>query len=227
MSDAADLLGRLGSVRRRIADAEVHAKRAPGSVRLIAVSKRHPGDAISEAAMHGQLDFGENYASELVEKAADLPHISGWHFIGRLQRNKVRPIVRLAACIHTIDSVRLAQRVALIAKDEQCAPDVFIMVNVGAEAQKAGCAWDDIDRVMDACGGLNVVGLMAMPPVSVDPRPYFERLAEAAMQRSLPRLSMGMSADMEAAIDFGATDVRVGSAIFGPRPLAKSQQTSP
>ena len=221
----------LARVKERIATAERAAGRPRGSVRLLAVSKRHPAAAIRDAYACGQREFGENYAQELASKAAelaDLPNLA-LHMIGNLQRNKAKLIAPVAACVQTVDSGRLAetlaQRVAVL---ERAPLLVLIEVNVGGEGQKSGCAPDDVASLVDVVERLPSItlrGLMTIPPQCEDPaamRPYFDQLAELRErhggERALPELSMGMSADLEYAIAAGATMVRVGTAIFGQRP---------
>jgi len=208
---------RLRAVRERIARACDAAGRDPGSVTLVAVSKRHPADAIREAMDAGQGLFGENYAQELAEKAAEIDG-ARWHMIGHLQRNKVKLLIPTRALIETVDSPRLARELDKRAQDSV---DVLLQVDVAREASKSGCSIEDLDDLVDAARALprlNVRGLMAIPPAGEDPRPHFAALRRLAEARSLPDLSMGMSSDLEIAVEEGATIVRVGTAIFGPRP---------
>src|ERR1700677_2561574 len=227
------IAARLNEVRARIAA----AARPPGGadgVKLVAVSKRHPPGAIREAYAAGQRAFGENYVQELVAKAealADLPDLE-WHLIGHLQTNKAKAAARVAHVVHTIDSAALAKelgRRAGVSSATQggAAPlPVLIEVNVGGEPQKAGATPSEIEEVMAAVRAqpsLALRGLMTMPP-SGDlhvARKIFETLALLRNLHGgaavLPELSMGMSHDLEVAIASGATIVRVGTAIFGPR----------
>lgn len=222
---------RLARVRERVADAERAAGREPGSVDLLAVSKRHPATAIREAYAWGQRKFGENYAQELAAKAAELADLSGLrlHMIGKVQRNKVKLLAPVTACVHTVDSVRLAEALARQAEAIGRPPlPVLIEVNVGDEGQKSGCSPAEIAGLVDAVaelGSIELRGLMTIPPRTADPaesRRYFDVLAELRQQhggeRLLPELSMGMSDDLEYAIGAGSTMVRVGTAIFGARP---------
>jgi PLP dependent protein len=223
--------GRLARVRDRIADAERAAGREPGSVQLLAVGKRHPSALIREAYACGQRAFGENYAQELAGKASELTDLSDleWHMIGNLQRNKVKLVAPVAACVQTVDSVRLAN--ALDARVKELAREplrVLIEVNVGGEGQKSGCLPSELTALVGAIAPLSSVtlgGLMTIPPHSENPADsgrYFELLSELREQHGgeqhLPELSMGMSADLESAIASGSTMVRVGTAIFGERP---------
>jgi pyridoxal phosphate enzyme (YggS family) len=196
--------------------------RIPASVRLVAVSKFHPGDAIRELYALGQRDFGENYAQELAEKAAalrDLPELR-FHYIGGIQRNKLKLLLDSGALIDTLASEAHAR--ALDARATQSVP-VLVQVNVMGEAQKGGCAPDDLPALLDAIRSLDKLtlrGLMTIPPaddLEVSRRAY-QTLAELAQRYRLPELSMGMSDDLEVALAAGATEVRIGTAIFGPRP---------
>lgn len=219
-----ELAERLEAVRERIARACERAGRDPGEVKLVAVSKTHGPSAIRAAYDAGQRAFGENYVKELVEKAAALSDLDGLelHFIGHLQRNKARAVRRVARVVETVDSARLAD--ALEKASEGRALPVLLQVNVAGEAQKSGCAPEALDELIAhvrTLPSLRVRGLMTVPPLSQDPeasRPWFRSLAALARAHGLDALSMGMSDDLEVAIEEGATIVRVGSAIFGPRP---------
>lgn len=219
----------LQAVRARIDAACAACGREPGEVRLVAVSKFHDDASVRAAFDAGQRAFGENYVQELCAKSAALADCSGieWHVIGHLQRNKARDVVARAAMVHTVDSARLAA-----ALDRQCAEQgralpVLVQVNVAGEAQKSGCAPDELSAVLDACAALanvRVRGLMTVPPETdeaAESLRYFEMLAslrDAHGGRSaLPELSMGMTHDLEYAVRAGATLVRVGTAIFGAR----------
>lgn len=221
---------RLGEVRARIERAAREAGRDPATVRLVAVCKKKPPEAVREAYAAGQRAFGENYAQELAAKAealADLPDIE-WHFVGHLQTNKARVVARHAHVVHTVDSAALARELGKrAAREGRAAPmPVLIEVNVGGEPQKAGAAPSDIDEVMQAVRAqpaLALRGLMTMPPAG-DPaaaRRAFETLVSLRNLHggaaALPELSMGMSADLEVAVACGATLVRVGTDVFGPR----------
>ncbi len=216
---------RLTAVRSRIEAACVRAGRAPESVVLVAVSKLQPASAVREAYEAGQRVFGENYVQELADKARSLEdlHDLRWHFIGHLQRNKAKDVVRVAHCVETLDSVRLAEALASRASERGRPLEVLLQVNVAREPQKAGCAPEAVPELVAAVRALDALrlrGLMTVPPASDDPddaRPHFRALRALAEAQGLPVLSMGMSADLEAAIEEGATVVRVGSAIFGRR----------
>jgi pyridoxal phosphate enzyme (YggS family) len=187
-------------------------------VTLVVVSKTVSEDRVREALDAGARDLGENRAQELVAKAAALADVvppPQWHFIGRLQRNKVKLLGGTVGLWHSIDRPELADPLARHAPGAR----VLVEVNLSDEAQKGGCRPDDaaalVDRLTGA--GLVVEGLMTVPAVDGDPRPAFAALRELADGLGLARLSMGMTADFEAAISEGATIVRIGSAVFGPR----------
>jgi PLP dependent protein len=224
-----DVAERLASVNARIEAAALAAGRARSEISLVAVTKTHPSTAIRAAYAAGQRDFGENYVQELLSKADELAELEGivWHMIGHLQRNKARQVVRLAPVVHTIDSVRLAAELGKRASELPQPLSVLVEVNVGGEAQKAGCDPDQLGSVLaaiEAAPSLRLSGLMTVPPHTDDPagaRPFFDELvrlrdAHGGAAR-LPELSMGMTHDLEQAIFAGATMVRVGTAIFGER----------
>jgi pyridoxal phosphate enzyme (YggS family) len=219
---------RLAGVHARIERAAVAAGRDPASVTLVAVSKTHGPEAVREAYAAGQRVFGESYAQELVEKAAALPDLGEieWHFIGHLQTNKARLVARSAHVVHTVDSTVLARELGKRAAREQRTLPVLVEVNVGGEAQKAGTTPADLEDVLQAVlaqPSLVLRGLMTMPPAGdlAAARRVFETLVSLRNLHGgasrLPELSMGMSDDLEIAIACGATLVRVGTAIFGPR----------
>jgi len=221
---------RLTQARERIARAAERAGRDPNTVRLVAVSKTHPASAIREAYEAGQRDFGENYAQELVRKAeslADLPDLR-WHMIGHLQTNKARLVAPLVATVHTVDSPKLAVELGRRALAAGRTINVLVEVNVARDAAKSGCSPDQLGDVLAALReqpALRTRGLMTIPPFTEDPegaRPYFAQLRELRDAHGgaevLPELSMGMSHDVEVAVEEGATIVRIGTAIFGARP---------
>ncbi len=208
----------LAQVRENIARACAKAGRAPGSVKLIAVSKLQPAEKLREAAEAGQRAFGENYAQELRDKSAALADVE-WHFLGALQTNKVKLVAGRAALIHTCDRLALAQEIAKRAPAG--GQRVLLEVNIGGEPQKAGVLPGEAAALLDqvrALLSLRCEGLMCIPPAEGDPRPHFAALRELAARLQLEELSMGMSADYALAIEEGATLVRVGTAIFGERP---------
>jgi PLP dependent protein len=220
---------RLAAVRAGIDEATKRSGRPAGSVRLVAVSKTKPIEAIRKAYEAGQRDFGENYVQEMVEKARsleDLPDLR-LHFIGALQRNKAKLCASVAKVVHTVDREELAVELDRRARALGRTLDALVEVNVGDEASKAGCKPEALPALLDAARRapcLRVVGLMAIPPFLEDPeavRPFFARLRALRDAHGgaagLPELSMGMSHDFHVAIEEGATLVRVGTAIFGAR----------
>jgi pyridoxal phosphate enzyme (YggS family) len=226
MSDIAE---NLAEIRARILAACARVGRDPGSVELIAVSKTFPADAVRETVEAGQRHFGESRLQEAAPKIESLPGSLHWHFIGRVQRNKVRKILPLFEVVHAVDSLRLAVHMDEVAKELGLFPKVFLQVNVGGEASKGGFETADLRAGLDdllALGRLEIIGLMCIPPAGPDAesaRPWFVALRELRDELEnecgvpLPFLSMGMSEDFEVAIEEGATHVRVGSAIFGKR----------
>jgi pyridoxal phosphate enzyme (YggS family) len=215
--------GRLAEIRERIRTAERTAGRAPGSVRLIAVSKTFEPEEIRPVIAAGQRVFGENRVQEAKAKwpglRAEFPDIE-LHLIGPLQSNKAADAVALFDAIHTVDRDKIAGAIAAEMKRQRRNPRLFVQVNTGAEPQKAGVLPEETDAFVERCRtvhGLVIDGLMAIPPADENPGPHFALLARIARRLGLASLSMGMSGDFETAIAFGATDVRVGSAIFGVR----------
>lgn len=215
---------RLAAVRAQLAYAVQHAGRAAEAVTLVAVSKTHPAAAVEAALAAGQRDFGENRVQEAQAKFPELktrfPDLR-LHLIGPLQTNKARDAVRLFDVIHTLDRPRLAEALARAMEQEGRRPALLIEVNVGGEPQKAGIEPAVADGFITDCRArwhLAPAGLMCIPPAEADPAPYFAELAAMARRNRVAELSMGMSADFAVAIAHGATLVRVGTAIFGPRP---------
>jgi len=212
--------GALAEIRERIAGAARAAGRQPSEITLVAVSKEVAADAVVEAMAAGQRDFGENRAQELAAKVAALGADAGgaatWHFIGRLQRNKIKLVAPSVALWHSVDRAEIGEAIARHAPGAR----VLVQVNVSGEDQKGGCRPHDTAAIVAALGdlGLSVEGLMTVPPQAGDPRPHFAALRTLATDLGLGTLSMGMSNDFEAAIAEGSTAVRVGSAIFGHRP---------
>jgi pyridoxal phosphate enzyme (YggS family) len=205
---------RLAGIEARIAKAAAEAGRSRADVTLVAVSKVQPLALVQEAFALGVRDFGENYAQELVEKAREVPG-ARWHFIGRLQKNKINMLKPFVAVWQTVDSVEAAQAIVLRVP---APPLMFLQVNIGKEPQKSGV---DPDAAIAAVKAAPLSGLMCIPPAG-DSEPHFRRMrelrdaCEAAAARPLA-LSMGMSDDFELAIRLGATHVRVGTALFGAR----------
>lgn len=222
-SPQADITANLAAVRARIVNAAQAAGRDPASITLIAVSKFHPAGTVLPALAAAQPDFGENRVQEAAAKWPPLRKIfpqCRLHLIGPLQTNKVREALALFDVIHTLDREKLARRLADEISASGKSPALFIQVNTGIEPQKAGVAPKDADHFIAQCRdefGLKPCGLMCIPPAQENASPHFALLAEIAARNGLAQLSMGMSDDFEAAIKYGATHVRVGSAIFGAR----------
>ena len=212
----------LPEIQTRLAAALAAADRAPGSVRLIAVSKEQPDERVRAVLDQGQRIFGENKVQEAARKwpgfRQTYPEIA-LHLIGPLQTNKARTAFDLFDCLHALDRPRLALTLARLAQETGRCPDLFIQVNTGAEAQKSGVLPDQADAFIAECRALAlpVIGLMCIPPDSEPPLAHFSQLAALAGRNGLAGLSMGMSGDFEAAVAAGATHIRVGSAIFGAR----------
>jgi PLP dependent protein len=226
--DTADLArdpvaANLQAIRERIAAAAGSVGRDPARVTLVAASKAQPEARLRAALEAGQRVFGENYVQEAIA------HWAAWrsrypdlrlHMIGPVQTNKAREAVACFDVIETLDRPKLARALAKeMTRQERMLP-CFVQVNTGEEPQKAGVAPDQTDAFVAECRalGLDVVGLMAVPPEDDEPSLHFALLAKIAARNGLSQLSMGMSADYEIAVQFGATHVRVGSALFGPRP---------
>lgn len=212
----------LTDIQSRIETAATAAGRKPEDVTLIAVSKVQPPERVAAVLEAGQRVFGENRVQEAAGRWPDFQaRFSGikLHLIGPLQTNKARQAVEMFDVIHTLDRPKLAETLARLADERGSCPDLFVQINTGAEAQKAGVLPEDADGFIAQVRalGLPLVGLMCIPPVEDAPSLHFALLAKIAARNGLTGLSMGMSADFESAIAFGATHVRVGSAIFGER----------
>jgi hypothetical protein len=222
----------LADVRARLDRAARRSGRDPSSVRLIAVSKTHPVEAVLAALRAGQTRFGENRVQEALQKIADTSDTPiEWHLIGHLQSNKARKAAALFPCIHSVDSADLLGRIDAAAVEAGTTPTLLVQVDLAGEPTKHGAALETLRPLFDAaaaCRAARVAGLMVLPPYAEDPedaRPYFRRLRELRDELGavgvppsmLRELSMGMSHDFEAAIEEGATLVRVGTAIFGAR----------
>jgi pyridoxal phosphate enzyme (YggS family) len=221
---------RLQRVEERIHAAANRAGRRPSDITLIAVTKKFPAETVCEAYGLGLRVFGENYVQEFETKRPALGALADaqFHLIGHLQSNKARIATEIFHTIETVDSEKLARRLdGMLASLENAPPDkleVMIEVKLSGEESKAGAAPEELPKLIEAvhaCPNLSLTGLMTMPPWNDDQevtRPYFRRLAALARKHGIPRLSMGMSHDLEAAIEEGATHIRVGTALFGPRP---------
>ena len=213
----------LADIRERIRRRATEWQRDPAEITLIAVSKTHPAEAVAEAIAAGQTVFGENRVQEAAAKFPALrqAHALELHLIGPLQTNKVKEAVALFDVVQTIDRAKLADALAAECRKQQRWPRFYIQVNTGEEPQKAGIAPGEADDFIRHCRtglALPVAGLMCIPPAGQHPGPHFALLREIARRHQLAGLSMGMSGDYETAIQFGATAVRVGTAIFGTRP---------
>jgi pyridoxal phosphate enzyme (YggS family) len=235
----------LRAVRARIDAAARAADRDPSGVRLLAVSKTWPAADVAALATLGQRDFGENRAQELVDKVGQLAELTDlpvrWHFIGQLQRNKAAAVARLGVVVHSVDRESLARVLDRAGQGLDRPVEVFVQVDLGGPegdlATRGGCPPEDVAALADlvaASPGLTLRGLMAVAPRGGDPLPAFQRLAALAgrVQADHPEavdLSAGMSGDLEAAIAAGANVVRVGTALFGDRPLpfAKIREHQP
>jgi hypothetical protein len=214
----------LETIHSRIAAAARDVERDAAAVTLIAVSKTNPAEAVAEALQAGQIVFGEN---RVQEAAAKFPALKAahpdlrLHLIGPLQTNKVKEAVALFDAIETVDREKLARALAAETDRQGRRLQLFIQINTGEEPQKAGIPPREADAFIQLCRDelrLSIDGLMCIPPAEAHPAPHFALLREIARRHGLAYLSMGMSGDFETAIRFGATHVRVGSAIFGARP---------
>lgn len=225
----------LSGVREKIAAACARAGRDPGEVEIVAVTKTHGAETVDEAWQTGLRIVGENKVQEAAWKRPASRMGPQWHLIGHLQSNKVRHALELFDFIHSVDSVKLADRINFIADDTGARPHVLLEVNVSGEKSKSGMREEDVkpalEHIARECPRITVEGLMTMAPFSEDPedaRPYFRRLRllrdslQDDLGIALPRLSMGMSGDYEVAVEEGATWVRLGSVLFGERPKARA-----
>ncbi|MBX9795498.1 YggS family pyridoxal phosphate-dependent enzyme [Sphingomonas sp.] len=213
---------RLADIQTAIARAAKLAGRAPADISLIAVSKTQPADAIAPLIAVGQRVFGENRVQEAADKWPALKEATpglALHLIGQLQSNKAEAAVALFDAIHSVDRLSLVTALARAMDKAGRRPACFVQVNIGDEAQKGGVATADLPALLAEAraAALPVAGLMCLPPAAVEPAPYFALLAKMARDHGLPGLSMGMSGDFETAVTIGATHVRVGTALFGPR----------
>ena len=212
----------LSDIQNAMVKAATSAGRSVDDVTLIAVSKVQPNERVEAVLAAGHRVFGENRVQEATGKWPEFKEKYDGvelHLIGPLQSNKVRPALELFDVIHTVDSEKLARRIASIGAEIGRIPRVFVQVNTGDEDQKAGVPLDGVDALVAECRdlGLPVEGLMCIPPVNEEPSLHFALLAKIAARNNLTGLSMGMSGDFERAIALGATHVRIGSAIFGDR----------
>ena len=219
---------RLERIEERIHAAAARAGRRRSDITLVAVTKKFPADVICEAHALGLRVFGENYVQEFEVKYPHVAQLPGaeFHLIGHLQNNKARLAAGLFHAIETVDSTRLASRLNEAAGSLGVTLETMIEVKLSPEETKSGAASEELPELIAAlrsCSHLRLTGLMTMPPWNENPdqtRPYFRRLAELAREYGLAKLSMGMSHDFEAAIEEGATHIRIGRGLFGPRPTA-------
>jgi pyridoxal phosphate enzyme (YggS family) len=220
----------LERVRDQVAQAAARAGRAVEEIELVAITKTHPAGKVREAIEAGQTLFGESRVQEARAKIPELPSNIRWHFVGHLQKNKVRHALPLFEMIHSVDSLGLAEDIDRIAQEEGLHPRVLLEVNVAGEGSKFGFAPDKVREQMEALLSLSrisIEGLMCIPPVASEPeasRKHFVQLRglrdslENEFSVKLPQLSMGMTQDFAIGVEEGATLVRVGTAIFGERP---------
>jgi pyridoxal phosphate enzyme (YggS family) len=225
----------LERVREQIAHAAAKVGRAPNEVELVAITKTHAAEKVREAIQAGQRLFGESRVQEARAKIPELPSAIRWHFVGHLQKNKIRHALPLFEMIHSVDSLALAQEMNRIAEEEGMRPRVLLEINVAGEGSKFGFAPDKLREQMEALLALprlSVLGLMTIPPLGEEPeasRKYFVQLRElrdrlqTEFRVDLAQLSMGMTQDYAVAVEEGATLVRVGTAIFGERSKAKAE----
>ncbi len=228
-----DIAENLEHVRKQIAQAAAKAGRTAGEIELVAITKTHPAEKVREAVEAGQTLFGESRVQEARVKIPELPSNLVWHFVGHLQKNKIRHALPLFELFHSVDSLALAQEMDRIAADEGMRPRVLLEVNVAGEGSKFGFAPDKLHEQIEALLALqrlSILGLMTIPPLAHKAeasRTYFVRLRElrdrlqAEFHVDLPQLSMGMTQDFPIAVEEGATLVRVGTAIFGERTRRK------
>jgi hypothetical protein len=220
----------LAAVEERIQRAAERCGRKRESITLVAVSKKFPAERLADAYAAGLREFGENYVQEFAEKRPRLSPLTDarYHLIGHLQSNKAKLACELFQVIQTVDSPKLLARLNDAVAERATTIEVMLEVKLSAEDSKSGVEPAHIPALLAAAAAsphVNLTGLMTMPPWSADPehsRPYFRRLAELAAEYHLPKLSMGMSGDLETAIEEGATIIRVGTALFGNRPKPPS-----
>ncbi|MGF1453900.1 MAG: YggS family pyridoxal phosphate-dependent enzyme [Alphaproteobacteria bacterium] len=228
-----DSAAALSQLRERIADAAGKAGRAPQDITLIGVSKVHGPERIAPVLDAGLMDFGENRVQEAQGKWPDLraryPGIR-LHLVGPLQTNKLDDALALFDVIHSVDREKLARKLAEALKDRETRPSLFIQVNTGEEPQKSGVLPREADAFITLCRDdldLRVAGLMCLPPADEEPALHFALLAKIAERNGVSGLSMGMTGDFETAIAFGATHIRVGTALFGERPKPGREAAGP
>ena len=225
-----DIAKNLISVIQSIKNAAMNVERNPADVSLVVVSKTQPVKSIQLALDRGYSVFGENKVQEAEEKWPDLKSAypeTTLHLIGPLQSNKTKRAVQLFDVIETVDRIKIAKALAREMDAQNIYPECYIQVNTGEEPQKTGVLPTDVDAFIKQCCvelKLPIVGLMCIPPAGDNPSLHFGLLSEMAKRNGLHKLSMGMSSDFENAVEFGATSVRVGTAIFGSRPAVKTKE---
>ena len=225
-----DIANNLISVNNSIKNAAMNVERNPADVSLVVVSKTQPVKSIQLVIDGGYSVFGENKVQEAEEKWPDLKSAypeSTLHLIGPLQSNKTKRAVKLFDVIETVDRIKIAKALAREMDAQNIYPECYIQVNTGEEPQKTGVLPTDVDAFIKQCCvelKLPIVGLMCIPPAGDNPSLHFGLLSEMAKRNGLHKLSMGMSSDFETAVEFGATSVRVGTAIFGSRPAVKTKE---
>ena len=230
-----DLSEILAGVNERIAQACARSGRDPSQIEIIAVTKTHGEQTVREAWENGLAIVGENKVQEAAWKRPASPMGPQWHMIGHLQSNKVRHALELFDFIHSVDSIKLADKINSVSEESGARPHILLEVNVSGEKSKSGIRPEDVKNVLEHisrnCPRITVEGLMTMAPFSENPedaRPYFRNLRllrdrmESELSIALPRLSMGMSGDYEVAVEEGATWLRLGSVLFGERPKART-----
>ncbi|MDX1509941.1 MAG: YggS family pyridoxal phosphate-dependent enzyme [Nitriliruptorales bacterium] len=221
----------LAEVRARMAAACERSGRDAGEVTLVAVSKQQPADLVDEAIAAGLADFGENRSDALRERATRHPEVR-WHFVGQLQRRKVKEVAGQAVLVHSLDRAALADAIDRAARDLDVVLDVLVQVDMTGQPRRGGVPIDEAEPLVAYASGLQgtrVTGLMTIPPVDAEPREYFRALRRkrddlAQRWPDVTELSMGMSQDFEVAIEEGATIVRLGTAIFGHRNTTPTNQ---
>src|SRR6266550_4113402 len=230
-----DLAVNLKRVLMQISDSAMKAGRSPDEIELVAISKTHDAEKVHAVYEAGQVLFGESRVQEARAKIPELPSAIRWHFVGHLQKNKIRHALPLFEMIHSVDSLALAQEINRIAEEEGMRPRVLLEINVAGEGSKFGFAPDKLREQMEALLALprlSVLGLMTIPPLGEEPeasRKYFVQLRElrdrlqTEFRVDLAQLSMGMTQDYAVAVEEGATLMRVGTAIFGERSKAKAE----
>ena len=225
------IVTRLKNIEREVINACKNSNRNKTTVKLIAVSKTISSDYICEAAKYGQVCFGENKVQEAAKKWPQIKSLypkTRLHMIGPLQSNKVKDAIRIFDVIETVDREKVAIELEKSSKKYQLFPELYVQINLGEEKQKSGCFPINAKSFINECIniGLNVTGVMGIPPINTEPSPYFALLSKIAHESNLKNISMGMSSDFEKAIYLGSTEVRIGTKIFGERTIKKYDKNS-